>query len=151
MKLAKVLPIAWAVCIGIIGCLGMAGCNNDVVPPTSRKVITNDATDITDSRAVLHGATKIDIRTYESMEIGFMLSDNLQDMDRREGECYKANAMVGDDFTIEIHDLPANTPYYYCAFVLLNDIRYEFGQIKTFTTLPSGSKAQERTATAHAE
>lgn len=151
MKLAKVLPIAWAVCISTIGSLCMTGCNSDVVPPTSRKVITNDATDITDSRAVLHGASKIDIREYESVEIGFMLSDNLQDMNRREGERYKANAMVGNDFTIEIHDLPANTPYYYCAFVLLNDIRYEFGQIKTFSTLPDGSKAPERTAATHAE
>lgn len=145
MKIAKILPILWAVCISIVGC------NSDVVPPTSRKVITNEATDITDSRAVLHGATKIDIREYESIEIGFMLSDNLQDMNRREGECYKANAMVGNDFTIEIHDLPANTPYYYCAFVLLNDIRYEFGQIKTFTTLPSGSKVQAQKAAVAAQ
>lgn len=146
MKLTHILPLAFVLC------LGMAGCNSDIVPPTSRKVITNDATDITDSRAVLHGASKIDIRDYESVEIGFMLSDNLRDMNRREGELYKANAMVGNDFTIEIHDLPANTPYYYCAFVLLNDIRYEFGQIKTFTTLPyGGSKAPKRTTTAHAE
>ena len=112
--------------------------NGDVVPgtedATSRKVATDTASDITDCSVVLHGNVNIDISLYEDVEFGMMVSENEEDMNARKGEMHKAKILIGKNFELALDMLIPETKYYYCAWLLLNNIQYEFGEIKDFET-----------------
>ena len=110
-------------------------------PATSSKVETGAASDITPTSAVLHGVVNVDISQYDDVEFGMMISKVKDDLNNLDGEKYEAKVLIGKEFKLELKKLSPETEYYYCAWVLLNDMQYEFGDIKTFTTqtYPAGS------------
>ncbi len=119
-----------------IACVGFVGCDKeDVEPPTSDKVTTGDASEITTESAVLAGSVNVDIKDYNSVAFGMMVSDDLQEMNSRKGEKIWGSTLIGKNYTVALEELADNTRYYYCAFVFLNATQYEFGAIKEFTTL----------------
>ncbi|GEM_PF-426106 len=121
-----------------VSCISLTGCKGEeTVAPTPDKVTTGEATEITTQSAVLTGRINMDIKDYNSVEFGMMVSDNLQDMNNRKGDKVLGKTLIGKDYTIALNGLTDNLKYYYCAFVLLNGTQYEFGAIKNFTTLKS--------------
>ena len=51
--------------------------------------------------------------------------------------------MNGKEYEVEITSLSPDTKYYYCAYLVLNGIQREFGQIKEFTTLPANEGSED--------
>ena len=126
----------WAVMLLAIACMGLGGCDKEnVEPPTSEKVTTGEATEITTESAVLAGSVNVDIKDYSSVACGMMVSDDLQEMNNRKGEKIWGSTLIGKNYTVELKELADNTRYYYRAFVFLDVTQYEFGAIKEFTTL----------------
>ena len=116
-------------------CISLTGCDKEEnVAPTSDKVTTGEVTEITTQSAVLAGKVNVDIKDYTSVEFGVMVSDNPEDMNNRKGDKVWGKTLIGSNFTIELDGLTGSTKYYYCAFVFLNEVQYEFGAIKDFTT-----------------
>ncbi len=123
----------------VASCICLTGCDREEAEaptskPTSNKVTTGEASDITGQSAVLAGTVNVDIKDYNSVQFGMMVSDNLQDMNNRKGEKVWGKTLIGSNYTMEIDGLTGSTKYYYCAFVFLNETQYEFGAIKDFTT-----------------
>ena len=104
-------------------------------PSTSNKVKTGKATEITQNSALLHGEVDIDISAYSSVEFGMMIATTKAEINARMGDAYDADVLVGKDFEVQLNGLSADTKYYYCAWLFLNNMQYEFGEIKTFETL----------------
>ena len=111
-----------------------AGCEPNA-PATSSKVETVTASDITTESAILHGKVHVDISQYDNVTFGMMVSEDKTDLNARDGEMYKAKVLIGKDFELTLEGLSPDTKYYYCAWVFLNNIQYEFGVIKEFVTI----------------
>ncbi len=106
-------------------------------PPTSNKVVTGASENITKTSATLKGAVNVDIATYNSVEFGIMYDTLLAEVNNRSAQMVKGSVLMGKDFSINLADLTENTKYYYCAYLLLNGMQYEFGAVKEFVTLAS--------------
>ena len=106
-------------------------------PPTSNKVETGASENITQTSATLKGAVNVDIADYNSVEFGVMYDTLLAEVNNRSAQMVKGSVLMGKDFSIQLADLTENTKYYYCAYLLLNGMQYEFGAVKEFTTLES--------------
>ena len=75
----------------VASCICLTGCDREEAEaptskPTSNKVTTGEAGEITGQSAVLAGTVNVDIKDYNSVQFGMMVSDNLQDMNNRKGE-----------------------------------------------------------------
>ena len=103
-------------------------------PGTSSIVKTGTPSDITIESVVLHGVVNIDISKYNSVKCGIMISESKTEINAREGEKFRAEELIGKDFKLQINGLSAKTKYYYCAYVYLNNIQYEYGEVKEFET-----------------
>ena len=112
-------------------------------PPTSNKVVTGASENITKTSATLKGAVNVDIATYNSVEFGIMYDTLLAEVNNRSAQMVKGSVLMGKDFSINLADLTENTKYYYCAYLLLNGMQYEFGSVKEFTTLSSSDKPND--------
>ncbi len=106
-------------------------------PPTSDKIVTGAFENITKTSATLKGAVNVDIATYNSVEFGIMYGSLLEEVNNRSAQMVKGSVLMGKDFSINLADLTENTKYYYCAYLLLNGMQYEYGAVKEFTTLES--------------
>lgn len=76
-------------------CICLTGCDRE--EPTSDKVTTGEATEITAGSAVLAGKVNVDIKDYTSVEFGMMVSDNLQDMNNRNGDKVWVKTLIGSN------------------------------------------------------
>ena len=106
-------------------------------PPTSDKIVTGASENITQASATLKGAVNVDIAAYNSVEFGIMYDTLLAEVNNRSAQMVKGSVLMGKDFSINLADLTENTKYYYCAYLLLNGMQYDFGAVKEFTTLES--------------
>jgi hypothetical protein len=104
---------------------------------TSDKVETGFSSNITESSATLSGIVNVDISVYNSIEFGIMYDSSLEEVNNRSAKKVKASILQSKDFTVDITDLKSNTKYYYCAYLLLNGMQYEYGAVKNFKTQPS--------------
>ena len=112
-------------------------------PPTSNKVETVASENITKTSATLKGAVNVDIAAYNSVEFGIMYDTLLAEVNNRSAQMVKGSVLMGKDFSINLADLTENTKYYYCAYLLLNGMQYEFGAVKEFVTLSSSDKPED--------
>ncbi len=120
----------------ILFAIAFAACEG-TEPPTSNKVETGASENITQTSATLKGAVNVDIASYNSVEFGIMYDTLLAEVNNRSAQMVKGSVLMGKDFSINLADLTENTKYYYCAYLLLNGMQYEFGAVKEFTTLSS--------------
>lgn len=109
-------------------------------PPTSNKVETGASDNITQTSATLKGLVNVDLATYNSIEFGIMYDSSLEEVNNRSAQMVKASVLQGKDFKVDVTGLTANAQYYYCAYLLLNGMQYEYGAVKEFTTLSSSNK-----------
>ncbi len=118
-----------------IVCAIFLTCCEEEEPATSRKVETGKVSEITLTSAMFHGVVNVDISQYNDVTFGIMISNSKAELNERGGEMFKAKALLGKDFKIEIGNLEPETKYYYCAWLFLNSTQYEFGDIKEFETI----------------
>ena len=114
----------------------LVGCESKE-PPTSNKIETGTSENITQSSATVKGVVNVDISAYNSIRFGVMYSTDLDEVNNRSAEMLPSDVLMGKDFSIQLADLTENTKYYYCAYLLLNGMQYEFGAVKEFVTLAS--------------
>ena len=119
--------------------------NSPTNPDELSKVITGDVSEITHSSALFSGTINVDVTTYNNLKFGIMLSKTREDLNAGNGEYFEVKKLIGQNFTLEINNLSSTTSYYYCAWLCLNDMQYEFGEIKEFKTLeiPQGKSGIE--------
>ena len=118
----------------IVCAIFLTGCEEEE-PATSRKVETGKVSEIKLTSAMFHGVVNVDISQYNDVTFGIMISNSKAELNERGGEMFKAKALLGKDFKIEIGNLEPETKYYYCAWLFLNSTQYEFGDIKEFETI----------------
>ena len=131
MKTSKFLS---AVMLFVALSFGLVSCEPSE-PATSNKVKTGKATEITQNSALLQGEVDIDISAYSSVKFGVMIATTKAEINARMGDAHDADVLIGKDFEVQLNGLSADTKYYYCAWLFLNNMQYEFGEIKTFETL----------------
>ena len=128
--------------ISFLFAVALVGCE-EKEPPTSAKVRTGQVINITDESALIEASVNVDISKYNSVNFGVMYSTYLEDINYRNGNEEFASYMNGKEYEVEITSLSPDTKYYYCAYLVLNGIQREFGQIKEFTTLPANEGSDD--------
>ena len=128
--------------ISFLFAVALVGCE-EKEPATSAKVRTGQVINITDESALIEASVNVDISKYNSVNFGVMYSTYLEDMNFRNGNEEFASYMNGKEYEVEITSLSPDTKYYYCAYLVLNGIQREFGQIKEFTTLPANEGSDD--------
>ena len=118
----------------VIGLCGISCSENIGGQATSGKVITGEVTDVEFFSAVLHGKINVDISMYDKVQFGFMISESKESLKNHDGREYAVKTLIGQEYKLKIELKPDST-YYYCAWLLLNGVQYEFGDIKEFETL----------------
>ena len=118
----------------ILFAIAFAACEG-TEPPTSNKVETGASENITQTSATLKGVVNVDIADYNSVEFGVMYDTLLAEVNNRSAQMVKGSVLQGKDFKVDVAGLTANTKYFYCAYLLLNGIQYEYGAVKEFTAL----------------
>ena len=97
---------------------------------------TGNYTDLTHNSVTLLGEVKVEIADYESIEWGMMYSTDKDELEARNGErVFSTDDLIENMYSVFVNGLEAETKYYYCAFVYLNNKQYRFGETKEFTTL----------------
>ena len=117
----------------LVGCESMG-------PATSNKIETGASENITQSSATVKGVVNVDIAAYNNIQFGVICSTDLDEVNSRSAQTFPSDILMGKDFKVSLGDLSAATKYYYCAYLLLNGMQYEFGAVKEFTTLSSGEQ-----------
>ena len=128
--------------ISFLFAVALVGCE-EKEPATSAKVRTGQVINITDESALIEASVNVDISKYSSVNFGVMYSTYLEDINYRNGNEEFASYMNGKEYEVEITSLSPDTKYYYCAYLVLNGIQREFGQIKEFTTLPANEGSDD--------
>ena len=131
----KILYFAMTIMVCLVSCDPNGQNAPESENATTTKVKTGDVLETTCYSAVLQGNVNLDITTYDEIKVGLMFAETLDEMNDRSAQKINANALYGNKFEIEISNLSPETEYYYCTYVYLNDIQYEFGEIKKFMTL----------------
>ena len=98
-------------------------------------VTTGDAKDITYKSATLFGEVNVEISDYDEIEWGVMYSTDKAELESHLGTKVLAEGTLQEDmYSVSVTGLEAETKYYYCAFVFLNEKQYKYGSVKSFTT-----------------
>ncbi len=99
-------------------------------------VTTRSARDVTHKSATLYGEVNVELSDYDEIEWGVMCSTDKAELESRNAErVFSTDDLIDNVYSVSVSDLNAETKYYYCAFVYLNNEQYKFGSIKNFTTL----------------
>ena len=106
-------------------------------PAISNKVETGASSNVTKSSAILKGVVNVDILAYQKIEFGIMYSTSSKTISNRSAETKKGEKLMGKNFEVKLSNLKSKTKYYYCAYLLLNEMQYEFGEMKEFITKSS--------------
>lgn len=113
------------------------------VPATSDKVETGASSNVTGSSAILKGVLNVDILAYEEIEFGIMYSTSSEAISNRTAETEEGKVLIRKEFEVELCDLKSKTKYYYCAYLLFNEMQYEFGEMKEFITKSSAEDEKD--------
>ena len=99
-------------------------------------IVTGEATDLTYKSVTLSGKVNVEIADYDEIEWGVMYSADKAELESHLGSIVLAEGALQEDmYPVSVTGLEAETQYYYCAFVFLNEKQYKYGSIKSFTTL----------------
>ena len=99
-------------------------------------VTTRSARDVTHKSATLYGEVNVELSDYDEIEWGVMCSTDKAELESRNAErVFSTDDLLENVYSVSLSDLDAETKYYYCAFVYLNNKQYKFGDTKAFTTL----------------
>lgn len=126
---------------GMVVCLACVSCEEISYPEWDfiLKCTTLDATEVTETSAILSGTINIDFTEIEGTNTcGIFYSlfeDNVYlQYELMHAENVKANMSSGKEFSVQLSDLRSGTTYYYRAYLCTNDNLYRLGEMKSFTT-----------------
>lgn len=126
------------IAVAILACLVSCDNHKSTLPDVEDLIVhiveTGIVTDITSNSALITGHVLIDLRDYQDVKFGILYSDNKQDLFLYKGIHTEATYLNGKEFEMKIRYLTPQTTYYYCAWLLLNGVQYEYGDIKQFET-----------------
>ena len=109
----------------------------------SSYVVTGEAEDITSNSAVVYGEIKVNISEYDAVEYGVLYSVDKNEVESRSAsKKWSSVDLKDEEYSVSLSGLSAETKYYYCSFVYLNEKQYKYGEIKSFTT-SSGENGHE--------
>ena len=126
---------------GMVVCLACVSCEEISYPEWDfiLKCTTLDATEVTETSAILSGTINIDFTEIEGTntcgifyswsEHHLCMSDEFMDVENVE-----ANMSSGKEFSVQLSNLQSGTSYYYRAYLCTNDNLYRLGEVKSFTT-----------------
>ena len=98
-------------------------------------ILTGSAEDVTYNSVVLYGDLEANFSDYTSIKYGISYSPNKSDLQSDNGTLvYCSESLQDNKYSVALSGLEAETKYYYCAFVYLNEKQYKYGEIKSFTT-----------------
>lgn len=112
---------------------------NDSKSTDGKKIETISATEITSSGALLTGQIGVEIADYKSVEFGMLISEKESDLSSYAGKKLTGDKLLGQTFSITANGLSAETHYYYRAYLVLNAMQYEYGEVKSFKTEKGGT------------
>lgn len=112
---------------------------NDSKFTDGKKIETISATEITSSGALLTGQIGVEIADYKSVEFGMLISEKESDLSSYAGKKLTGDKLLGQTFSITANGLSAETHYYYRAYLVLNAMQYEYGEVKSFKTEKGGT------------
>lgn len=113
-----------------------SGDDSDDGGSSNSYVTTRSARDVTHKSATLYGEVNVELSDYDEIEWGVMCSTDKAELESRNAErVFSTDDLIDNVYSVSVSDLNAETKYYYCAFVYLNNEQYKFGSIKNFTTL----------------
>ena len=120
----------------IVFCMGVVLISCEPNAPIFGKVVTQEATEITDYSARLHGALNVAPDGYGQIYCGIMIAKTKEEIKEHKGKYYEAMLLEDKEFVVNVYGLSPNTEYYYCTWVALNQITQKyFGKTKSFATL----------------
>lgn len=126
---------------GMIVCLACVSCEEISYPELDfiLKCTTLDATEVTETSAILSGTINIDFTEIEGTNTcGIFYSWSESDILYLANECVvenvEANMSSGKEFSVQLSDLQSRYTYYYRAYLCTNDNLYRLGEVKSFTT-----------------
>jgi hypothetical protein len=112
----------------------LMGCEPNA--PAFKKVVTGDATNITDYSAQLPGTLNVNPNGYGHLYYGIVIAQSQAEIKNHKGKYYESTSLNGQEFVVNVYGLTPNTHYYYCTWVAMNQKEQKyFGKIKAFTTL----------------
>ena len=104
--------------------------------PILGKVVTLEATAITDYSATLHGQLNIAPDDYGRVACGILIAKTKEEVKDHEGKYYESMSLTDRAFVVNVYGLDPNTEYYYCTWVAMNNsLQKFFGKPQSFTTL----------------
>ena len=113
-----------------------SGDDSDDGGSSNSYVTTRSARDVTHKSATLYGEVNVELSDYDEIEWGVMYSTDKAELESRNAErVFSTDDLIDNVYSVSVSDLNAETKYYYCAFVYLNNKQYKFGETKEFTTL----------------
>jgi hypothetical protein len=99
-------------------------------------ILTGSAEDITYNSVVLYGELEANMSDYISVQYGISYSTNRSDLQSANSTLvYCSESLQDNSFSVALSGLEAETKYYYCAFVYVNNQDFKYGSVKSFTTL----------------
>lgn len=120
----------------LLFCIGVVLISCDPNAPTLGKVATQEASEVTDHSAKLHGLLNVDPNGYGRLYCGVIIAKTSNEIKERKGKYYESMSLDGKDFVVNVYGLTPNTEYYYCTWVALNQISNKYyGKTKSFSTL----------------
>lgn len=104
-------------------------------PSTSKKITTESARDITQTSVVLSGLVNVEVSDFNSIKYGVIISDNKDEINDHSARKIQATShLESSKFSLTINTLTPGTKYYYCAWLELNNVQYEYGAVESFST-----------------
>lgn len=97
-------------------------------------VETVSATNITSNSALLTGRIVTEIVDYKPIDFGIMIAESESSVASHGGRWLSGDKLLGQTFSITATGLSAYTQYYYRAYLVLNNMQYEYGDVKSFKT-----------------
>lgn len=99
-------------------------------------ILTGSAEDVTYNSVVLYGELEANMSDYTSVQYGISYSTNRSDLQSDNSTLvYCSESLQDNSYSVALSGLEAETKYYYCAFVYVNNQDFKFGTVKNFTTL----------------
>ena len=99
-------------------------------------ILTGSAEDVTYNSVVLYGELEADMSNYSSVQYGISYSTNRNDLQSDNSTLvYCSESLQDNSYSVALSGLEAETKYYYCAFVYVNNQDFKLGTVKNFTTL----------------
>ena len=98
-------------------------------------ILTGSAEDVTNNSVVLYGELEANMSDYTSVQYGISYSTNRNDLQSDNSTLvYCSESLQDNSYSVALSGLEAETKYYYCAFVYVNNQDFKYGSIKNFTT-----------------